>query len=1354
MDVFVVEFVLSSFLAIPLTRMNDRKGIKIPRMEEFHTCTALLEELLSTQDDEDPQRKPLIFYVAWPPKTYGVAGDYHRKVKRQQWVGRVSRNLYSSYYENAGQFVRDLLIGPRAIKLYYRDSNELIPIAERIENKIDALCRKHFGKSSKDLVASYDVTYPTDDYLRTPPPSMELKSKRSLDKEMKGNSEVTEKLYTPQRIRKRPKVTEEGTFNRPQKTNKSLKTGSKRLKTNSVQPSDSRKVNHQPLEVKASRASDSGPGKQLLSIPIKRSSTQESAEASKATPKISLSVGEPTQTPTVKIKPLEMSQEECTIWEVLGNVSVEALNLCGSNGEKNRDTVMDVIDALVSKQVQVNQTYFEAGQFVEKVPSKLPEFRQITGGPKFMNSITEQLNNESYQNVKEVAVDIQKIFNSYRQYFEVRHDDKAEIISQIVDEVESQFHESLRSNFGSQKPKLLFKISGKQKRKRKPKANKWSNAPTDDDDFPVAPTSGGGTGESKPTASKTAPLPAKKDKFGRWLVQDHYAEQNRWVSLCRKLFRTLDNAPVGFEIKPLWNCKLLEDQVQKFDSKVGSQWRYVGDDGIVHVFAFNDLLKKLIGKDRQARGASTTYPSSMYTHPDEFHDDVKIVFSNFKKFWGAENGRLPEKGTISECFWLVTDYMEHMFDTLWKEEVEIWYNPHAAEQRREVVNEMEETVHSTAWDRLKNAQDKVSKVVEDLVTSKHGRSFEKPVLQSYPDIKEEYLKVVEDPICLEEIESKIDNDRYTNFGEAYKDIIRVFDNAIAYNGRYAEEGDDASHQIVAVAEKLKDKAENSWLRDVVIRGYLEKVGLEYEAQIDEVADACGFSRVKSKEKETDGRTKPTKRRKRRTDDDEDEFEPIEEEDEVEAEPELEGDELVEDEGEFDEDEEDFDTLDRPAKSGRGRKRRRKAKAKSAPSSHTKDAVTSILKSRTSTADVTIPLDHANIYKTSCGLVAFRDPLQRRTFRKPIEGLNGESFSAGIKDICGRHYNISIDPNFAQMLETGVSPVSEPEDQRPKHESENLLDKLTSQKEADTECFMGPEESTGDGLADLEYACVYGKADYSTKRYQKTYFPRSRPLFGDQCKGRDVFTEETCLAPSTSRNGCRFLMPWLQWSNNDFPSVKSAIIKAVFEDLVPRGSNLEVETQYFYRQTDDVTDSCLLQISVSRKVHPSLPRLAADRLDALRYSATILLPSDGNKQAIGTFSGIAVDGSESHSSSSQVLDQIAKMQKESKLHSFYPALPPVTFNYIPLAGLMVHASVATVNLKELYRTTLLNSLAPGVTARHIPCIIVRTLSSAVCPSPQFHLQHRPKTSVAPPKDDTSASTSSQAVNAKGQTVCVT
>ena len=85
--------------------------------------------------------------------------------------------------------------------------------------------------------------------------------------------------------------------------------------------------------------------------------------------------------------------------------------------------------------------------------------------------------------------------------------------------------------------------------------------------------------------------------------------------------------------------------------------------------------------------------------------------------------------------------------------------------------------------------------------------FNSPVLESFPAIEKEYLKVVEEPMDFTTIvEERVHY--YRSITELQHDLLLVFQNCIAYNGPSSDLGKRAKYIMDAMDDAFDDAVAN------------------------------------------------------------------------------------------------------------------------------------------------------------------------------------------------------------------------------------------------------------------------------------------------------------------------------------------------------------------------------------------------------------------------------------------------------------------------------------------------------------------------------------------------------------------
>jgi len=94
----------------------------------------------------------------------------------------------------------------------------------------------------------------------------------------------------------------------------------------------------------------------------------------------------------------------------------------------------------------------------------------------------------------------------------------------------------------------------------------------------------------------------------------------------------------------------------------------------------------------------------------------------------------------------------------------------------------------------------ILKVYQQMEALKISRAFQRPVSrEEYKD----YYDIIEKPICLDDVASKIHDDKYTSEEDYLADFELIYENSAKYNGERSSISEDAATLLKAVKTALK-----------------------------------------------------------------------------------------------------------------------------------------------------------------------------------------------------------------------------------------------------------------------------------------------------------------------------------------------------------------------------------------------------------------------------------------------------------------------------------------------------------------------------------------------------------------------
>jgi hypothetical protein len=248
----------------------------------------------------------------------------------------------------------------------------------------------------------------------------------------------------------------------------------------------------------------------------------------------------------------------------------------------------------------------------------------------------------------------------------------------------------------------------------------------------------------------------------------------------------------------------------------------------------------------------------LYNHPQEFIDDVSLVFANAVTFnkSGHEQGDPTSmayfdasKHLLRYTRWLSLEHMTpFLVDDLhseglvqsgplshWKLTIS---NQNDARHERENIVMKHEIEKSEEGDQFTWAEVECEKLLKSL---RHQTDYKRMIFFLKPDFPPDYFAFISKPMEWETCDKKLQQREYNTYGEMIEDLRLIFTNAMKYNGR-VKDIDPTSKVAYDSAIYMSGKLESAIQRmfitaaDRIEREKVEDVILSREAVINQKAE--------------------------------------------------------------------------------------------------------------------------------------------------------------------------------------------------------------------------------------------------------------------------------------------------------------------------------------------------------------------------------------------------------------------------------------------------------------------------------------------------------------------------------------
>ncbi len=316
-----------------------------------------------------------------------------------------------------------------------------------------------------------------------------------------------------------------------------------------------------------------------------------------------------------------------------------------------------------------------------------------------------------------------------------------------------------------------------------------------------------------------------------------HKELQSWEGACSRLFRELKRHP--------W---------------ISSSKRFVFDAPVTMLFPeIKDAYMKLIEKPMDLTTAEgKLLQGGMYSEPQEFVDDLALVFSNAVTFnkSGHEQGD-PTSMAYFEASSHLLQYtrwlsLEHLSPYL----VDDTHNegmrqsgplPHwklTVSNQNDARHEMEQIVmnhsieKSDIGDRYTWGEIECEKLLKSL---RHQTDHKRMMYFINPNFPPDYVGIISKPIEWETCNRKLQQRQYDSFDDIISDLRLIFTNALKYNGRVKDidqTSKAAYDSAIYMSGKLEAAIQKLYLTaaDRIEREKVEDIILDREAVINQKAE--------------------------------------------------------------------------------------------------------------------------------------------------------------------------------------------------------------------------------------------------------------------------------------------------------------------------------------------------------------------------------------------------------------------------------------------------------------------------------------------------------------------------------------
>ncbi|OZJ04517.1 hypothetical protein BZG36_02242 [Bifiguratus adelaidae] len=192
-----------------------------------------------------------------------------------------------------------------------------------------------------------------------------------------------------------------------------------------------------------------------------------------------------------------------------------------------------------------------------------------------------------------------------------------------------------------------------------------------------------------------------------------------------------------------------------------------------------------------------------YASPSEFHDDVKLIFSNCYLF-NPPDTYVHQEGKALEAVF------ERAWSSFGSAEVDSGDNITIAEKNGGPAAKASPKIRVPVISDTTMPKEAVKgcrAIIRKLFASKHSLNFQQPVDPIALNIPD-YFDVIKNPMDLGSIKQKLDDNRYGSANEFYNDVKLVFNNCYTYNpeGSYVhQEGKTLEAIFESEWQKFQDQ---------------------------------------------------------------------------------------------------------------------------------------------------------------------------------------------------------------------------------------------------------------------------------------------------------------------------------------------------------------------------------------------------------------------------------------------------------------------------------------------------------------------------------------------------------------------